>query len=71
MTSFRNLLRKSHPLLLLDAALLYTLGVGIARYLGAYIDTNAFALGLVWVLSLQLSVHYLYAYFAEIQETLR
>ena len=62
MTNFRNLLRISRPLLLLDAVLVYFLGVGIARYLGAAVDADIFTLGLAWVLSLQLGAHYLYAY---------
>lgn len=65
MTNFRNLLRISRPLLLLDAALVYVLGVGIARYLGATVDADIFALGLAWILSLQLGAHYLYAYFRQ------
>ncbi len=68
MINFRNLLRISRPLLLLDATLLYTLGVGIARYLGATLSVNAFALGLAWVISLQLSAHTLYAYFTGLRE---
>ncbi len=63
--AIRNLLRISRPLFLLDAALTYTLGVGIAHYLGALIDAGMVALGLAWVLALQLSAHYLYAYFAQ------
>ena len=65
MKYFQNLLRISRPLLLLDAALVYALGVGIAHYLGAFIDANIFVLGLAWVLSLQLSAHYLYAYYSQ------
>ena len=65
MTNFRNLLRISRPLLLLDAVLVYFLGVGIARYLGAAVDADIFTLGLAWVLSLQLGAHYLYAYFRQ------
>ncbi len=65
MTAFRNLLRISRPLLLVDTALMYTLGVGIARYLGAIIDANLFALGLAWLISLQIGAHYLYAYFRQ------
>jgi len=44
---------------------MYTLGVGIARYLGAIIDANLFALGLAWLISLQIGAHYLYAYFRQ------
>ncbi|MBM3145173.1 MAG: hypothetical protein FJ010_09425 [Chloroflexi bacterium] len=64
MNYARHILRISQPLLLLDAALVYTLGVGIAHYLGATIDMGIFALGLAWVISLQLGAHFLYAYFA-------
>jgi len=61
----RKLLRISRPLFLLDAALVYSLGVGMAHYLGEYVDAGIFALGLAWVFSLQLGVHFLYAYFPQ------
>ena len=64
LTYYRNLLRISRPLFLLDAALLYALGGGIAHYLGTYSDASIFALGLAWVLTLQIGAHFLYAYFS-------
>jgi 1,4-dihydroxy-2-naphthoate octaprenyltransferase len=63
--TFRKYTKLARPLLLLDSALMYILGVGIARYLGVIIDTGVFSQGLVWVLSLQLGVHFLYGYFAQ------
>ncbi len=60
---FRLFVRLSRPLYLLAVALLYFLGAGIAHYLGTLIDQGLFALGLLWVLLLQLSTHYLLDYF--------
>jgi len=62
----KNLLlffRLSRPHFLLGAALLYSLGVGIAHYLGVVLDWGIFFLGLTWVLLVQLSTHYLNEYF--------
>ena len=53
---FRNLLRLSHPLYLLLAALTYFLGASIANYLGKPFRTDAFWLGLVAVLFAQISM---------------
>lgn len=47
---------------------MFTLGVGIARYLGHLIDVQVFASGLAWILSLQLSAHFLFAYFSPLKE---
>lgn len=65
MQQIRRFLKLSQPLFLLETALLYVLGAGIARYLGALIDGAQFALGLGWVLALLLSAIYLNAYFAD------
>lgn len=51
------------PIFLLGAALLYALGVGVARYLGAGIDWNTYFLGQAWVSMLQLSTHFLNEYY--------
>jgi len=62
----RNLLlfiRLSRPLFLFGAALVYALGVGIARYLGVSIDWSSYFLGQAWVTMMQLSAHYLNEYF--------
>lgn len=63
MTNLRLFIRLSRPLFLFGAALLYALGAGIARYLGTPIDWGVYALGQVWVTTLQLSTHYLNEYF--------
>jgi 1,4-dihydroxy-2-naphthoate octaprenyltransferase len=53
----------SRPWFLLGAALLYALGLALARYLGEPINVPLAAEGLALVLSLQLTVHYLNEYF--------
>lgn len=63
--SIKEILRLVRPLFLLDSALMYTLGVGIARYLGHIIDIQIFILGLAWTLALQLSAHFLGGYFSQ------
>jgi 1,4-dihydroxy-2-naphthoate octaprenyltransferase len=55
--------RLSRPLFLLGAALVYALGVGIARYLGVTVDWGLYFLGQAWVTTLQLSTHYFNEYF--------
>jgi 1,4-dihydroxy-2-naphthoate octaprenyltransferase len=55
----RLFLQLTRPLFLIGTALLYALGAGIARYLGAAIDWNLYLLGQAWVTGLQLSAHYL------------
>ncbi|HEX7973687.1 MAG TPA: prenyltransferase [Anaerolineales bacterium] len=55
--------RLSRPLFLLGAALLYAMGVGIARYLGVSINWNLYLIGQAWVTMLQLSTHFLNEYF--------
>jgi 1,4-dihydroxy-2-naphthoate octaprenyltransferase len=61
--SVRLFIQLSRPLFLLGAILLYALGIGIARYLGATIDWGVYVLGQAWVTTLQLSAHYLNEYF--------
>ena len=63
MDSLRLFLRLTRPLFLLGAALLYALGVGIARYLGSDINWGMYILGQAWVTALQLSTHYLNEYY--------
>ena len=60
--NFIILLRRSRPLHLLTAALLYGLGVGIAHYLGQSIDPGLYFLGQAWITSLQLGAYYLGEY---------
>ena len=50
MQAFRMLLRISQPLQLILAALTYSLGAGIARYLGHSVNAVVFGLGLLAVL---------------------
>ena len=59
----RLFIRLSRPLFLLGAALVYALGVGIARYLGVTIDWGLYLLGQAYVTALQLSAQYLNEYF--------
>lgn len=61
--SVRLFIQLSRPLFLVGAALVYGLGVGIARYLGTPIDWGVYLLGQAWVTSLQLTAHYLNEYF--------
>ncbi len=60
-----KLLQPLRPLLLLDAVLMYTLGLGIADYLGTIIDWNVALLGLIWVIALQIGAGYLFTYFQD------
>ncbi len=59
-----RLWQMSFPWLLLDALMGYLLGVGMLRYLGEPVSGDRFALGVLWVLGVQLAAHWLYAYFA-------
>jgi len=61
--AIRLFIKLSRPIFLLGAALVYALGVGIARYLGVTIDWGVYFLGQAWVTTLQLATHYLNEYF--------
>lgn len=61
--AIRLFIKLSRPLFLLGAALVYALGVGIARYLGVTIDWGIYFLGQAWVTTLQLATHYYNEYF--------
>jgi 1,4-dihydroxy-2-naphthoate octaprenyltransferase len=63
MRSIRLLFILSRPLFLVGGALVYALGAGIARYLGAPIDWGLYILGQIYVTTMQLSAHYLNEYF--------
>lgn len=63
MSSIRLFIRLSRPLFLVGGALVYALGAGIARYLGAEIDWGLYLLGQIYVTTMQLSAHYLNEYF--------
>jgi 1,4-dihydroxy-2-naphthoate octaprenyltransferase len=61
----RLFVRLTRPLYLLIVALLYFLGAGIVNYLGEPIEANIFWVGLIWLVFIQLSAHYLHDYFLE------
>lgn len=63
MDRVRLLIILSRPLFLLGGALVYGLGVGIARYLGAPIDWSLYIIGQAYVTTMQLSAQYLNEYF--------
>lgn len=63
MDSVILFIRLTRPLFLLGGILLYVLGAGIAHYLGTILNWGLFWIGLVWVLLLQLSGHYLNEYY--------
>jgi len=53
MLNYRTLLKLSRPIQLLLAALTYSLGAGIAHYLGHPVHFAAFGLGLLAIWSLR------------------
>lgn len=59
----RLFIQLSRPLFLLGGALVYALGVGIAKYLGAPIDWGLYFLGQAYVTTMQLSAQLLNEYF--------
>ena len=61
--AIRLFIKLSRPFFLLGAALVFALGVGIARYLGVTIDWSLYLLGQAWVTTLQLATHYFNEYF--------
>jgi len=62
MESVRLFIRLSRPVFLIGAVLIYSLGAGIAHYLGNRIDWGIYLLGQVWVTILQLGSLYLEEY---------
>ena len=60
---FLTYFRYSRPLHLATASLLYSLGVGIAYYLGWQIDFLLYLIGQSWITSLQLGTYFLGEYF--------
>ena len=64
----RNLLRLSHPIQLLLAALTYFFGASIANYLGKPFRTDSFWLGLAAVLLAQISMNLLAEVFRPVNE---
>ncbi len=63
MENFRTLIKLSRPLFLLFTLLTYSLGAGIAHYLGRPINVLVFIFGLLIVIALQLSSFFLLEYF--------
>ena len=63
MKGFGLLFRLSRPHFLVGAAVIYALGAGIARFLGAYIDWGVYLLGQAWVTTIQLSTHFFNEYY--------
>ena len=59
----RLIILLSRPLFLVGGVLVYALGVGIARYLGAPIDWGIYIFGQAYVTVMQLSAQYLNEYF--------
>lgn len=59
----RLFIQLSRPLFLLGGVLVYALGVGIARYLGAQIDWGLYILGQAYVTTMQLAAQLLNEYF--------
>jgi 1,4-dihydroxy-2-naphthoate octaprenyltransferase len=63
MPNFRIFIKLARPLHLFLAALAYSLGAGIARYLGRPVQIAAFGLGLMALLAIQAAACYLVEYF--------
>ncbi len=63
MINIRSLIKLSRPLYLLFTAITFTLGSGLARYLGKHLDLAAFILGIVCVIALQTATFLLVEYF--------
>ncbi|MBT3338152.1 MAG: UbiA family prenyltransferase [Anaerolineae bacterium] len=70
MKRIKHLLTFSNPLLLTLAALTYTLGTGIARYLGRADHPLLFGLGFGWVMLTLLAMNLLTVYFRPPNEPL-
>lgn len=67
MNKIAQFIRISRPLLLFASLLLYTLGAGVADYLGTMINWNIYFLGQIWILLILLSAFYLHEYFSAIE----
>jgi 1,4-dihydroxy-2-naphthoate octaprenyltransferase len=63
MKSLRLFIQLSRPIMILSAALLYLLGIGIAHYLHGNVNWQAFLLGFAWVFFILLGFQYLNEYF--------
>jgi 1,4-dihydroxy-2-naphthoate octaprenyltransferase len=69
MQNLCRLARFSYLLPLFWGVLLYSLGVGIAHYLGIPIDYGKYTLGQIWIILIQLSSMYLNQYFETSKNT--
>jgi 1,4-dihydroxy-2-naphthoate octaprenyltransferase len=63
MLNFRTFIKLARPIQLLLSALTYSLGGGIARYLGHPVRVAAFALGLLAILAIEAAAFWLVEYF--------
>jgi 1,4-dihydroxy-2-naphthoate polyprenyltransferase len=63
MKNIRLFIQLTRPLFLVGAMIMFALGVGIARYLGATIDWGLYFIGQAWITMMQLGTHYLNEYF--------
>jgi len=63
MLNFRTFIKLARPLQLLLAALTYSLGAGISRYLGHPVHAAAFGLGLLAILAIEAAAFWLVEYF--------
>ena len=63
MLNFRTFIKLARPLPLLLAALTYSLGAGISRYLGRPVHAASFGLGLLAILAIQAAAFWLVEYF--------
>jgi len=63
MDRIRLFVQLVRPLFLLGGFLVYALGVGMAKYLGAPVDWGIYLVGQAWVTTLQLCTHFLNEYY--------
>jgi 1,4-dihydroxy-2-naphthoate octaprenyltransferase len=63
MLNFRTFINLARPLQLFLAALTYSLGAGISRYLGHPVHAAAFGLGLLAILAIEAAAFWLVEYF--------
>lgn len=63
MNTLGLFIRLSRPPLIIISVLLYSLGVGVARYLGVSINWGLYFLGQTWLLLVQFVVHAIDEYF--------
>jgi 1,4-dihydroxy-2-naphthoate octaprenyltransferase len=64
MNKIRQFILISRPLILFFTLLTYSLGAGVARYLGEIINWSYLFIVLSWVILIELSTFYIYEYFS-------